>query len=67
MEEKLRKLEETVAFQDDLIERLNATVGEQQIALHRLTERFEKLEDHIRSIQPSVGQAVKDETPPPHY
>ena len=67
MEEKLQRLEEMVAFQDDLIERLNETVGEQQVAFHRLSERFNKLEAHIRAIQPSMTLESKDETPPPHY
>ena len=67
MEEKVQRLEEIVGYQDDLIERLNTMVGEQQIAFHRLSERFEKLEAHVRSIQPSMTVAPKDETPPPHY
>ena len=67
MEEKVQRLEEMVAFQDDLIERLNKQVGEQQVEFHRLAERFEKLEAHVRSMQPSMTVSAKDDTPPPHY
>ena len=67
MEEKVQQLEEMVAFQEDLIDRLNQQVGEQQVAFHRLAERFEKLEAHVRALQPSMTVAAKDDTPPPHY
>ena len=67
MEEKLKRLEEMVAFQDDLIDRLNHQVGEQQVEFHRLLERFEKLETHVSALQPSMTVSAKDDTPPPHY
>ena len=67
MEEKVQRLEEMVAFQDDLIERLNEQVGEQQVEFHRLTKRLDKLEAHVRSMQPSLTVSGKDDTPPPHY
>ena len=36
IDERVMKLEETVAFQDDIINKLNDTVAEQELLLHKL-------------------------------
>ena len=67
MEERLMKLEETVAFQDAIINKLNDTVAEQEILLHKLDKKLNHLENHVRDAMPSLTISAKDDVPPPHY
>ncbi len=67
MEERLMKLEETVAFQDAIINKLNDTVAEQELLLHKLDKKLNHLETHVRDAMPSLTISAKDDVPPPHY
>ncbi len=67
IDERVMKLEETVAFQDDIINKLNDTVAEQELLLHKLDKKLSALETHVREAMPSLTISAKDDVPPPHY
>lgn len=67
MDQRIIKLEETVAFQDAIISKLNDTVAEQGLALHRVESQLKALDSHVRQAMPSVTVEAKDDVPPPHY
>ncbi len=67
VEERLINLESTVAFQDDLLAKLNELVSKQQLELHQLESKLEELRGQLREIQPSMVRDGADEPPPPHY
>ena len=62
---RLDALETRIAFQDQTIEELNATITAQWRQIDRLTRTLEQVEDQVRS-----GVHIADpstEPPPPHY
>ena len=67
MDDRLMKLEETVAFQDAIINKLNDTVAEQEMLLHKLDRKLHHLEKNVREAMPSMTISAKDDVPPPHY
>ena len=67
MDERMMKLEETVAFQDAIVNKLNDTVAEQELLLHKLDKQIQQLERHVRAAMPSMTISSKDGPPPPHY
>ena len=67
MEERLMKLEETISFQDEIINKLNDTVAEQELLLHKLDKKVNNLEKNVREAMPSLTISAKDDVPPPHY
>lgn len=63
--ERLEALETRIAFQDQTIEELNATITEQWRMIDGLTRKLTMLEEQVRS-----GTHIADpstEAPPPHY
>jgi uncharacterized coiled-coil protein SlyX len=67
VDDRIQRLEEAVAFQDDSIERLNRDMDEQKLAFHKLLERLEMLEAQVAGAQAPAVIAPKDDVPPPHY
>jgi uncharacterized coiled-coil protein SlyX len=67
MDQRIMKLEETVAFQDALINKLNDTVAEQGLLLHRLESQLKIMDAHVRQAMPSMTLEANDDVPPPHY
>jgi SlyX protein len=62
---RLDALEMRIAFQDQTIEELNATITQQWKAIDALTRKLTTLEEQVRS-----GSQIADpstEAPPPHY
>ena len=67
MESRLNDLETRVAFQDDLLETLNAIVAEQQQQLDLMQREIRLLYEQIKSLSPSdIGNSAEQERPP-HY
>lgn len=65
MTERLEALETRIAFQDQTIEDLNATITAQWRQIDLLTRKLEQMEEQVRS-----GVYIADpatEPPPPHY
>jgi SlyX protein len=63
--ERLDALETRIAFQDQTIEELNATITAQWRVIDGLTRKLTTLEEQVRS-----GSQIADpstEAPPPHY
>lgn len=63
--ERLEALETRIAFQDQTIEELNATITAQWRVIDGLTRKLVTLEEQVRS-----GSQIADpstEAPPPHY
>ena len=64
---RLDELESQLAFQDELIESLNATVAKQDREVLELKHQFSRLSERLKEIgDASPGAAPQDETPP-HY
>lgn len=63
--ERIDALETRIAFQDQTIEELNATLTEQWKVIDLLTKKMAMLEEQVR-----LGSFIADpatERPPPHY
>lgn len=64
---RVDELESQLAFQDELIESLNATVARQDRELLELKHQLGRLSERLKEIgDASPGDTPQDETPP-HY
>lgn len=63
--ERLETLETRIAFQDQTIEELNATITEQWQQIDLLTRKLQMVEEQVRSGVHIADPAT--EAPPPHY
>lgn len=68
MEKRFEDLETRMAFQEDLIEKLDAVVAGQQQRIGELEKMLELLVGRYRELAEEVQSQIshKDE-PPPHY
>lgn len=64
---RLEALEIRVAYQDQTIEDLNATITAQWQGLERLKRMIQRLEDQVREAEARAGGPNLPEPPPPHY
>jgi len=66
---RLEELEARAAFQDDLIESLNAVVARQDRELARLEQRVKDLESRLADLAEaaSLAGAAGGHEVPPHY
>ncbi len=66
---RIDELESRLAFQDDLIEKLNEVIARQDRELLQLTQRLNELEAKINDIAKTAAQpgAMPGEEVPPHY
>ncbi|OGQ77223.1 MAG: hypothetical protein A2289_24050 [Deltaproteobacteria bacterium RIFOXYA12_FULL_58_15] len=67
MEERIIRLETTVAFNEQTLAELNDFVSAQQMQLQELAEELRRLGERVRLLTPSDPPSPKDEPPPPHY
>ena len=67
MEERLIDLESRLAFQDEAIEHLTATLLGQEKAMAELRAEVERLKQLVVQLAPSQVGERGDEPPPPHY
>ncbi len=63
---RLAELEVKLAFQDELLDALNATVARQQKEMELLQQQMRLLYQQLRSSQPDNGAGGGHEIPP-HY
>ena len=61
------ELEMKIMFQEDLIERLNQSLGEQQQQLCELQFQMKHVLAKIKAMSISQVASEEQETPPPHY
>lgn len=59
-------LEVKIAFMDDLINSLNATVYQQQRQIDMLNNRIEAISKQLKNLKETNNDSA-DEPPPPHY
>jgi uncharacterized coiled-coil protein SlyX len=64
--ERLDNLEMRYTHQESALDELTRTVLTQERQIKQQTDRIERLEKHIRSLQSGVAVAGADEKPP-HY
>jgi len=67
MENRFVDLETRIAFQEETLEALNATVARQQQEILRLHREIEALRAQLQAITPALVANPADEPPPPHY
>jgi len=66
MEDRLTELEVKLAFAEDLLETLNATVYRQQQQIDRLEREVRELRKQLMASMPQEARSLRDEIPP-HY
>jgi SlyX protein len=66
MSERLTELEVKLAFAEDLLETLNATVYRQQQEIEALQRQVRELREQLMAQSPAEPRGLRDEIPP-HY
>jgi SlyX protein len=67
LEDRLTELEVRLAFVDDTMSALNATVSEHDRVLQEVRLAIERLRADLGGVRTALAQDVRDEPPPPHY
>ncbi len=63
--EEMESLETRIAFQDDLIQKLDDALADQQQQLMTMADQIRVLTAHLKKVGLSSGKETDD--PPPHY
>jgi len=66
MESRLNELEVKLAFAEDLLDAVNATVYRQQQQIDRLLQEVRDLREQLAATAPAEARSLTDEIPP-HY
>jgi SlyX protein len=66
-ETKIIEIETKLAHQDQLLEKLNVVLTDQQTQLMRLEELFGAMVERIRSMDNSDPDSAPQDERPPHY
>ncbi len=66
IKERMSRLEEQVAFQEDTIQKLDNALAHQQQQLMAAERKIELLMQQLQKIEVSQPQSMSDEKPP-HY
>ncbi|MBH0238266.1 SlyX family protein [Methylobrevis albus] len=64
---RVDRLEMRIAYQDDTIEDLNATITAQWTLVDALKRELERLSDRVTQAERAAASAGPPEPPPPHY
>ena len=67
LEDRLTELEVKLAFVDDTMSTLNATVSTHDRVLHDLRVAVEQLRAELTGVRTALSHDARDEPPPPHY
>ncbi|MEM5530651.1 SlyX family protein [Gammaproteobacteria bacterium AS21] len=67
MESRITELESRVAFQEEMIDKLDSVISNQDKQIMALCRAVEMLNQKIVASDSSTHTASQDETPPPHY
>ena len=67
IEERLTELEVRLAFVDDTMTALNATVSEHDRLLHEMRSALDHLRAELIGVRTALAEDARDEPPPPHY
>jgi SlyX protein len=63
--DRINRLEERLAFQDDTIETLNRTITEQWAKIDALTRQLAALNERLQEAESQMPRPANE--PPPHY
>lgn len=63
----IEELQMKLAFQDDVIEKLNQALVEQQHQIHELQYQMKHVVGKVKSLSVSNMASEDEEAPPPHY
>jgi SlyX protein len=63
--DRIDRLEERLAFQDDTIETLNRTITEQWTKIDVLTRQLSALNERLQEAESQMPRPANE--PPPHY
>ena len=66
MEDQIAKLEEQIAFQEDIIQKLDDALADQQKQLLAAEKRIELIMGQLRKLEANQ-MSFSDEEKPPHY
>jgi SlyX protein len=66
MDERINELEVKLAFAEDMLDSLNATVYRQQQQIDRLLREVRELREQLATAAPAESRSLRDEIPP-HY
>ena len=66
IEERMSRLEEQVAFQEDTIQKLDNALAHQQQQLMAAEQKIDILMQQLQKVEVSQPQSMSDEKPP-HY
>ena len=66
MEDQIAKLEEQIAFQEDIIQKLDDALADQQKQLLAAEKRIELIMGQLRKLEANQMSFSNDEVPP-HY
>lgn len=67
-QERINELETRVAFQEELLDKLNDAVSRQELEIEKLTRIVKVLNQQLKTLRlDDAGTAPEDEPPPPHY
>jgi SlyX protein len=64
--ERLAEFEVKLAFAEDMLDALNATVYRQQQQIERLLREMKELREQVAASTPGEFRSLRDEIPP-HY
>ena len=67
LEDRLTELEVRLAFVDDTMNALNATVSAHDRLLGEMRVALDGLRAELTGVRSALAQDVRDEPPPPHY
>jgi SlyX protein len=65
IDQKIEVLETRIAFQDDLLGKLDEALGDQQQQILKLTHRLGVVMEQLKESQASLPEPPDE--PPPHY
>lgn len=68
--DKIHHLETSAAYQEDVIDNLNQTIGKQHQDIQQLQTQIRLLSEFIKNLQQDASSGIKmpnEEVPPPHY
>ena len=67
MEDRIIRLEESVALQDRIIEQLSDALAAQQSEIETLTRQVQLLSQRVKTAGDVGDEGPDDNQPPPHY
>jgi SlyX protein len=64
---RIDTLETRVAYQDQMLEDLNATIAAQWKQIDALAREVRRLSDRVQQVEDRAAGPTAPEPPPPHY